>query len=314
MNRIVCIGCVTLDRSYVVPCVVSLGNALLCQEYHESWGGKGLNQLIASQRAGAQSVFYSKVGQKDYVSLVSFLSEYGICADSIRSVDGFTNHGVIQVDPQGRTAIIGVANPEMNYSQEELNGIIQNLQKSDVLILQNEIDQIPYVIKKIKEKGCTIVLNPSPLSANVSSWPFADIDYLILNKQEGQYITGCYETGEIIDFLSTKYPDLHILLTLGDSGSIYRFKDECFFQPPYNVKTIDTICAGDSFTGFFMASLIAGRKVKDALDIAAKAAAIVVSRRGAADTIPTLEEIENYSFMNNEDERGNGGANTWCLG
>jgi ribokinase len=241
-------------------------------------------------------VFHSKVGQKDYHSLFSFLSGHGICADNIRSVEGVTNHGVIQVDTQGQTAIIGVSNPEMSYSREELDEIIRGLQESDVLILQNEIGQIPYIVKEARRKGCIIVVNPSPVSDDIPFWPLSDIDYLILNKQEGLHMTGFRNVGEIIESLCSKYPNLHVLLTLGDCGSMYQFEEESFFQPSYKVEAVDTICAGDSFTGFFLASLISGKAVADAMKLAAKAAAIVVGRHGAADTIPTLEEVENHIF------------------
>jgi ribokinase len=57
------------------------------------------------------------------------------------------------------------------------------------------------------------------------------------------------------------------------------------------VEAVDTTAAGDTFTGFFVAAIADGIDVKTALEQATKAAAISVSRKGAAPSIPTREEM-----------------------
>ena len=66
------------------------------------------------------------------------------------------------------------------------------------------------------------------------------------------------------------------------------------FQPAFRVKAVDTTAAGDTFTGFLMGGLLAGRTVPEAMELAAKASAIAVTRPGASPSIPTLEEVLNW--------------------
>ena len=58
------------------------------------------------------------------------------------------------------------------------------------------------------------------------------------------------------------------------------------------MKAVDTTAAGDTFTGYFIASMIEGRTVQEALRIAAKASSIAVSRPGATPSIPKAEEVK----------------------
>ena len=66
-------------------------------------------------------------------------------------------------------------------------------------------------------------------------------------------------------------------------------------QPCYKVKAVDTTAAGDTFTGFFIGGLSQGMEGVKALDWAAIAAAVAVSRAGAATSIPSKEEVDRFS-------------------
>ena len=57
------------------------------------------------------------------------------------------------------------------------------------------------------------------------------------------------------------------------------------------IRDRDTTAAGDTFTGYYLASVIKGQTVEDALRIAARASAMAVSRAGAIPSIPVLEEV-----------------------
>ena len=63
-------------------------------------------------------------------------------------------------------------------------------------------------------------------------------------------------------------------------------------QSIYETKTVDTTAAGDTFTGFFIGAVSSGKDIKTALEMASKASSIGVSRKGAAESIPTLQEVE----------------------
>ncbi len=104
-------------------------------------------------------------------------------------------------------------------------------------------------------------------------------------------MTGEKETDKILEKLKELYPEAKVVLTLGGDGSVYQYKDEQYRQGIYKVKAVDTTAAGDTFTGYFISSVIDGMPVSEGLSLAAKASAIAVSREGATASIPLREEV-----------------------
>lgn len=128
---------------------------------------------------------------------------------------------------------------------------------------------------------------------NIFQLDMSFIDYLILNEAEAAQLPG-YENSDnrkLIDDLRVRYPHLKIVLTLGEEGSVYIDRKCIIKQDIYFADTVDTTAAGDTFTGYFIAGIIEGEDVKNALDHAAKAASITVSRKGAAPSIPYRKEV-----------------------
>ena len=83
-----------------------------------------------------------------------------------------------------------------------------------------------------------------------------------------------------------------MVLTLGEQGSLYLSAEESWQQPAIPVKAVDTTAAGDTFTGYFLQAVLDGQPVEKALERASFAAAVAVSRDGAAVSIPTAKELE----------------------
>ena len=97
---------------------------------------------------------------------------------------------------------------------------------------------------------------------------------------------------ELCRRLSEAFPEAMIVLTLGENGSVCLDQGVLTEQPIYRTETVDTTAAGDTFTGYFVAGLIRGLSVGEAMDLAARAASITVSGLGAAPSIPALSQVE----------------------
>ncbi len=110
-------------------------------------------------------------------------------------------------------------------------------------------------------------------------------------------MAGEKEPDKILDALTEKYPEAEIMLTLGSKGSVYCRMGERYKQDIYKVKAVDTTAAGDTFTGYFAASLLKGMPIEETLKKCAKASAVAVSRKGAADSIPREEEVDGYELL-----------------
>ena len=145
---------------------------------------------------------------------------------------------------------------------------------------------------KAHDLGYTIFFNAAPMNAPVLDYPLDLVSWLIVNEVEGMAIAGCEREEEIIPALKEKYPEMSILLTLGSKGSLCAHKGQEIFVEACNCPVVDTTGAGDTFIGFFMATLLRTNSIEEALVTATAASALAIGKEGAADSIPSLEEVE----------------------
>ena len=288
--KILNLGSLNIDKVYSVPHFVSAGETLSSTNYEEFPGGKGLNQSIALAKAGAEVYHAGKIG-KDGRFLKDILSESNVNIDWIEENGTTTGHAIIQVSSSGENCILlfGGANKEITIDQ--INDVLANFSQDDLLLLQNEINDLEYIVEKAHKKGLKIALNPSPINETITKLDFSKIDYLILNEIEAKAISGENMNDKIFQKLLSLNNQLKIVLTLGTEGVIYKDSVQEHRQPSYKVDAVDTTAAGDTFLGYFLSQISQHTDIKEALQIAAKAASIAVTRKGAASSIPTCKEV-----------------------
>ncbi|MCG7410495.1 ribokinase [Paenibacillus sp. ACRRX] len=283
-------GSLNLDKVYTVPHFVTGGETLSSVYYAEYAGGKGLNQSIALARSGSQTFHAGKIGS-DGLFLKNELASEGVHVEGIYENGLITGHAIIQVASTAENCILlyGGANKEITSTQ--MDKVIENFDSGDFLVLQNEINDIDYLISAAHKKGLTIVLNPSPMSESIRNLDFSKIDYLILNEIEGHVISGEKSPSRILDYLLSHYNHLKIVLTLGAHGAVYKDNTQEYRQEAYHVKVVDTTAAGDTFLGYFLSIVSQKSDVKLALRVATKAASLAVSQKGSSSSIPFLAEV-----------------------
>ncbi len=142
--------------------------------------------------------------------------------------------------------------------------------------------------------GMKIVMNPSPYDERIQECDLSKIDLLLINEVEGEQIAGAADTKEILTVLVNRYPHMNILLTLGSKGAIYCTGKQRITQPAMRVDAVDTTAAGDTFTGYFLDSILRGLSAEAALQRATAASALAVTRPGAAASIPAAKEVEAF--------------------
>lgn len=290
MKRILNFGSLNLDYVYAVEHFVAPGETISSSRMDLNCGGKGLNQSIALAKAGAKVCHAGKIGS-DGGRLKTLLESYGVDTAYLKESEGPNGHAIIQVDKAGQNCILLFPGSNRQIEKDEIDACLDNFGKGDYLLLQNEINLIPYIMEKAAEKGIEIVFNPSPITEDIFSFPLDKISLFILNEIEGKALSGESSPNRILDAMNIKYPAAKILLTLGEEGSIYFDGEKKIFQNIYKVKAVDTTAAGDTTTGYFLAGLAAGDDPVTVLDRAARASSITVTRHGAAESIPTKEEV-----------------------
>lgn len=284
-------GSLNIDHVYRLERMVREGETIAAGEYQKNAGGKGLNQAIALRKAGAEVFMAGAVGQEGGF-LLQFLAEQGVDTRHVRTLDAPTGHALIQVDGEGRNCIIVYGGANRLITPEMADSILDSFAPGDYVLLQNEISPLGHILRSAHERGLRIIINPSPITQELLEAPLHLADWLILNETEGHELSGQTQADAILDALIKRYPGCRFVLTLGEAGSIYADSARRVKQPAFTVPTVDTTAAGDTFTGYFLESVMKGETVERALLRASKASSITVSRPGAGQSIPCSDEVE----------------------
>lgn len=290
-KKVLVYGALNLDHVYSVDHFAGPGETISASALRITCGGKGLNQAVAFAKAGAQTYLAGKTGTGGDV-LWETCQKYGVNTDYLMRREQPCGHAVIQVDGRGQNSIIIFGGTNIMQQTEEIDAVLEHFQKGDFLILQNEINNLPYLIQKAYEKEMEIVLNPSPYHEALQECGLSKISWLILNEVEAYQMTGKKKISETVEYFKRSYPNMKIVLTLGEAGSVCLKDGKYFAAPCCKTEVVDTTAAGDTFTGFFFSEINRGAPVKDALMTASEAAALTVSRNGAAQAIPYLDELK----------------------
>ncbi len=286
-------GSLNLDYTYEVSHIVREGETIAADQVQMNLGGKGFNQSMALARAGI-SVYHAGLVGEEGIDFYDVCQDSGIKTDYIKTVVGRCGHTVIQVDENGQNSIILFGGANRKNTKEYVDEVLSNFTSGDVILLQNEISEVPYIIEQAFKKGMTIVFNPSPFDKTIDECDLGKVSMFIVNETEGQQLTGMTTPSTIVAAMEASFPNAKIVLTLGEKGSIYHLGDDELYQPAFSVEAVDTTAAGDTFTGFFVAGLLKQYTVRDALVKASKAAAIAVTKPGAAMSIPFMSEVELF--------------------
>ena len=293
--KILSFGSLNIDYTYSVEHIVQKGETLSSTSLEVFSGGKGLNQSIALAKAGAEVYMAGAVG-KDGLFLLDLLKENNVNIEYTKVLDTIrTGNAIIQKDIHGENCILLYGGANQAIEKDYIDEVLNHFNDQDYLIIQNEINNLDYLVVKASQKGLKVILNPSPMNEKILALPLDKINYFILNEVEVcQILNEEYKDNgkELAYKMLEKYPDSHIILTLGSKGSIYIDQKNFYKQGIYKVQAVDTTAAGDTFSGYFFASILNGKGIPYALDLAAKASSIAVTRLGAAPSIPLKEEVE----------------------
>ena len=289
--KIINFGSINIDHVYGVEHFVRPGETLESESYALFSGGKGANQSIALARAGAEVVHAGNIGT-DGAWLTEKLRESGVDVSLVETVDEPTGHAVIQVNCEGENAIILHGGANRTVSEANIEKVLARADKDDYLLLQNEVNAVDKILEKAK--GLTVVFNPAPMSDEVKNYSLECVDIFILNEVEGEALTGQNEPESILAAMRELYPKSCTVLTLGKEGVVYADSEKRIKVPALQVEAVDTTGAGDTFIGYFLAELSRGSAIEKCLEMGVKASALCVTRPGAADSIPGLEEVVRW--------------------
>ena len=292
MPRILSFGSLNFDHVYQTGHFVQPKETLSALSYRRGFGGKGLNQTIAMQKAGLAVYHAGRVGA-DGQPFVDYLTQNGVNTDHlVMDENAVTGHAIIEVcHGENRILLHGGANRQID--KEQIDRTVAAFGAGDWLVIQNEISAVPYLIEAAKRQGLRVFFNAAPVADEVLSYPLELVDVLCVNEIEGAFLAQTEEKAfdMLAQILHNKYRNTEILLTVGAEGSYCVNQDGGFFVPSLKVNAVDTTAAGDTYSGFWLAEKIRSNDSYAAMLYATRAASITVQRPGAAESIPTADEL-----------------------
>jgi ribokinase len=286
------LGSINADLFYHVPHLPGPGETLSSTSLTKGLGGKGANMSVAAARAAALVSHVGAVGA-DGAWARQRLLEYGVDTRHIAVLDDIdTGHAVINVDAEGENAIVLFAGANHQITESAVGKALSESARGDILLIQNESNQQAYAAKMGHELGMYVAYAAAPFDAEAVQAVMPYLDFLILNEIEAAQLTEA--TGLAVDQLPVK----DVVITLGAEGCrwIDSVKRTDQTYPAHLVEVVDTTGAGDTFTGYLLAGLDRGMPMAQAIGMAMKAGALMVTREGTADVIPDLKEVQNASF------------------
>jgi ribokinase len=269
------------------------GETIAAKSFEKVLGGKGINQTIAAQRAGADVFHFGHVGEDAWIS--NELSNMGVDTQFVQTVDQATGHAIIFVDDAGENEIVIYAGANDTFDAETCSQVLDTFASQQLwVVLQNEINLTTKIAATAKKQGAKICYSAAPFDEDHVREMLPHIDLLAVNETELDQLRKTL--GQDISDLGVEM----ILVTLGARGAELHADDTILRQTSFKVTPVDTTGAGDTFLGSFMARFDMGDSPEDALEYAAAASAIQVTGLGAAPAIPHHQDVQNFIRKNSK--------------
>lgn len=304
MKKLLIIGSLNIDMVANVDHTPVVGETILSQKMQLIPGGKGANQAYAAGSLGADVTLLGAVGRDSHADIQKeSLKHAGVDVSRlICREDAATGLAMITVNSEGDNCIVVVSGANATLLPEDIDRNRDLLENCDVVILQLEIplDTVCYAARLAKELGKTVILDPAPVPREFPDELYRYVDVIKPNETELAMLTGISdrEIGERLPEAARSIREKgvkNVVATLGGKGIFIHSEEAGSYRiPALKVDAVDTTAAGDAFTAALALKLLEGKSLREAAEFANCVSAIVVTRKGAQSSIPTLEEVEQY--------------------
>ncbi len=297
---IIVFGSNVLDIFFHQPDLPAKDTALFIDSHEEAPGGKGANQAVAAARAGSEVRFFGALGDGGHGrQMYKNLAKCGLDVSGIQFLDMPSGLAAIFVDEEDGTHRIVVSQgANLHAKQDTIPDKL--LEKGTTVLVQGElpITETEALLKRAKMKGARSVMNFAPATAPLSKDALHDLDVIILNEHEANLIGKAVgiQTNDKTSFAEELHRtyNLTTIITLGGIGSIVCSNEGLFMVSPLKITPIDTVGAGDAYTGYLCAALDQGKSFEEALRWASVAGSVACTKVGAQTALPHKDEVIGY--------------------
>jgi len=301
MSEALVFGGVNLDQVVYLSRPPKEGETLEGENIETFLGGKGANQAVALSRLGASVSFVGNVGRDSFgEELTASLSSEGIDLSMLGSVNKKTGTALINVFENSENQIIYI--PGANKLTSHKQATSESLEAANIIVSQMEVNpkEVEQLFANSKNKNCINILNLAPFK-EPSNTLIAHTDILVFNELEFSLFTSLDTSIPLeLDSLKEKLENLNLnhklslIVTLGERGLVYYENHKMDYIGAVKVNAVDTVGSGDCFVGALSYSLLQGRSLEESCEFANKSAALSVTKKGAATSMPKMEEVRSF--------------------
>ena len=297
MKKILVIGSLNMDMVVEIDHTPLVGETIMTDSMELIPGGKGANQAYAASKLGASVEMLGAVGQDSYgKKVVDNLKLAHVDTSHIIQKEKLsTGAAFIAVNKSGDNSIVVIAGANASLEEDDIDKNIKLIEQCDILILQMEIPMrtVIYAAKKAKEMGKKVILDPAPVQPDFPEELYAYLDVIKPNETEVKMLTGY--GAEQLENATQFFKDRgvkNVVITLGEKGVYVCSESESSkIIPAQKVEAIDTTAAGDTFTAAMALKLVEGENLENAVCFANYVSSIVVTKKGAQTSIPSIDEV-----------------------
>jgi ribokinase len=299
--KLVVIGSSNMDLVISLPRIPAVGETVLGGKSSMVFGGKGANQAVASIRSGGDIAFIAKVGNDLFgENMKNHFKQEGFRIDLILTDENEpTGIAQIFVSEKGENSIAVAPGANMKLVPKDIEPFTDLIKNSKVVLLQLEtpLETVEYIADIAYQNNVKLILNPAP-AQKLSEDLLRKVWLITPNETETSLLTGIEVVGAASAEKAAKnllkMGVKNVIVTLGENGSLLCNGDGVEHFKVFEAKAVDTTAAGDVFNGTLAVAITNDKSLQEAINFAAAAAAISVTREGAQPSIPTHTEINNF--------------------
>ncbi len=292
------LGSINMDMVARVGYMPKNGETLTAEKFYINPGGKGANQAVAIAKLGGEVKMVGKVGaDANGKALIENLEKNGVDAQFVTVAEGVNTGIAMIIVEDGDNRIILDKGANHAFTKEDVDEGLASAKAGDILIMQLEVplEIVEYASSIAQRVGMTVILNPAP-AIPLPDELLSKVDIISPNESETEILTGVSPSDEVHLALAVKkfYQKgvKKVIITMGSRGSAIAEGQTITYIEPRKVKAVDTTSAGDTFVGACAVMLTKGKTLEESARFASVASSITITREGAAQSIPTLEEVE----------------------
>ncbi|OFU50720.1 ribokinase [Aerococcus sp. HMSC10H05] len=289
------IGSISTDFVVTTNRVPKQGETVYGEAFETTYGGKGANQAVAAARLGGQVKMFGCVGGDQFgKETKANLEDNGVDVSAVKTIENTTTGSAHITVFEGDNAIVYVPGANQLVTIDYLKSVEEDLLACDYFVIQNEIPMpsIQYLIDLADKHDIKVTYDPAPFIEIDPSY-LKKVDYLLPNETEAKEMFGDVEADQLLG----QYPT-QLLITLGGDGVLYHDGNQPVHVPAIKGELVDTTGAGDTFSGALTVALSKGNNLTDAIQFAAIAGSLSVSKFGAQGGMPTLDTLKAHKQFN----------------